>query len=246
MSSHFLSFSNARHSNNLCLTVCADANSAQTRAISNFSATIPHTISRPIKGISPKEAPIHGVTAGEFSRLSLIHFHLSIPIVIHPQHITPRSHILESLHQQRIARSIQAYTSLYRTIRPLRHIVLTPQNALPVTATQARIFATKLLLTTRAKQLPHMYPFHDPYQNPYYTSSRGVSPPRNDAERPRRGYYPGEYGRVSPLSRSREPGFPDFSNLGPGYENMHYPRGSGRRYGGFWKGGAPREWEHWR
>ena len=89
-----------------------------------------------------------------------------------------------------------------------------------------------------------MFPYRDLRQNPFYNQFRGVSPPQNDAERPRRGWYPNEYARVSPMPRERELEFPDFSRIGSGYGNMHYPR-RGRR-DGFWQGGAPGEWEHWR
>jgi hypothetical protein len=83
-----------------------------------------------------------------------------------------------------------------------------------------------------------MYPRHNPYQNPYYTPNRGPSPPRNNAERPRPGYYPGDYRGVSPLGLE----YPDFGGSGSGGRNLHYPRGNG----GYYQGGAPGEWEFWR
>lgn len=84
---------------------------------------------------------------------------------------------------------------------------------------------------------------YDPY-NPNYRF-RGISPPRNDREYPRAGWYPDEYRSVSPMPRVREPEFPNFRGATYGHINSHYPRGRGRRNGGFWQGGGAGEWEHW-
>lgn len=83
-----------------------------------------------------------------------------------------------------------------------------------------------------------MYPYGDP-RDPYYGRRRNMSPARNAYERPRPGYYPDDYGRVSPAEEEM-PNFPD--NRGRGPRDMQYPRGTG----GYWRGGAPGEWEHWR
>lgn len=91
-----------------------------------------------------------------------------------------------------------------------------------------------------------MYSFCDPRQDPYDAQFRSISPPRSEAEHPRQGYFPIEYGCVSPLSRSQELGYPNLGTMSMGYEKMHYPSGRGRHNGGFWQGGAAGEWEHWR
>jgi hypothetical protein len=84
-----------------------------------------------------------------------------------------------------------------------------------------------------------------PYDPDSYDTSRRPSIPRNRNEQPRNGYYPEDYSRVSPMPGFREPGFPDFSRM-PGGQNSHYPKGQGRRNGGFYQGGGPGEWEFWR
>jgi hypothetical protein len=89
-----------------------------------------------------------------------------------------------------------------------------------------------------------MYPYRDPRMYPDYNRYRGVSPPRNAQEYPRSGYFPSDYGRVSPLPRERELHYPDFSRMQSG-PNSHYPHGTERRYGGFWQGGRSGEWQHW-
>jgi hypothetical protein len=82
-----------------------------------------------------------------------------------------------------------------------------------------------------------MYPYDHP-QDPYYNQYRGVSPARNEYDRPRPGYHPNDYGCVSPVYE-RWPDFPDYR--GRGSRNLHYPCGAE----GYCGGGAPGEWEHW-
>jgi hypothetical protein len=103
-----------------------------------------------------------------------------------------------------------------------------------------------------------------PNFNPY-DPRYPISPPANKREFPRNAYFPDDYGRVSPLQERRPMPqrqssagvYPEYyeeqmDQYGPahydvgGAGNRHYPRGNGRKRGGFWHGGDVGEWEVWR
>jgi hypothetical protein len=83
-----------------------------------------------------------------------------------------------------------------------------------------------------------------PRNDPYYGQNRGISPPRNRNEAPRRGYFPNDYRSVSPMQERRRPSGPHMMEQerrrpsGPRMKEEEVRRPSGPRMSANWVDGG--------